>query len=271
MPKTTKDIKKEPQVTEKKVENKANSQKLTTKNCNLTQKTKVVTKLSKKILLNKTTYKKVVSLKQVSKNKKSIPQKANIEVLEYYDLPYRYNNTVVKILAQTPNTLFVYWDISDNDRKFYEEKYKKDFFQNTKPVLIIKNATMNYQFEIDINDFANSWYFHINDSMCDYVVELGRRPINHHITLPNNYLPITSSNNIETPNDHILIETLNNPILFKNVQTNKTYLKNVENLTVPNENGSLLSFVSTFYNKMYEGESLSFSTISLKNPSSTFK
>ena len=42
---------------------------------------------------------------------------------EYYDLPYFYGQTVVKILAQTPNTLFVYWDISEKDR----EKFKQEF------------------------------------------------------------------------------------------------------------------------------------------------
>ena len=35
---------------------------------------------------------------------------------------------------------------------------------------------MKYSFEIPINDFANSWYLHINDSKCHYRVELGRRP-----------------------------------------------------------------------------------------------
>ena len=38
-------------------------------------------------------------------------------ILEYYDLPYRYNETEVRVLAQTHQKLFVYWDISDNDRK----------------------------------------------------------------------------------------------------------------------------------------------------------
>ena len=49
-------------------------------------------------------------------------------------------------------------------------------FSKTKPVLIIHNETMNYSFEIEINDFANSWYLHVNDADCKYVIELGRRP-----------------------------------------------------------------------------------------------
>ncbi|MEI3434642.1 MAG: hypothetical protein V8R26_06685 [Clostridia bacterium] len=40
---------------------------------------------------------------------------------------------------------------------------------------------MNYTFEIEINDFANCWYFNINDEKCEYVVELGRRPKNNNI------------------------------------------------------------------------------------------
>ena len=63
--------------------------------------------------------------------KKASVEKAKpiISNVEYYDLPYRYNQTVVKILAQTPTNLFVYWDISDEDRNSYIEQYGEDFFQ----------------------------------------------------------------------------------------------------------------------------------------------
>ena len=64
------------------------------------------------------------------------------KILSFYffcSLPYRYNQTVVKILAQTPTTLFVYWDISDVDRINFIEKYGEDFFNKTKPILLIHN------------------------------------------------------------------------------------------------------------------------------------
>lgn len=98
------------------------------------------------------------------------------EVVEYYDLPYRYNETIVKILYQSPETLFVYWDIADSDRENYIKQYGENFFNITRPVLIVHNDTMGYSFEIPINDFANSWYLHVNDSKCNYRIELGRRP-----------------------------------------------------------------------------------------------
>ena len=55
--------------------------------------------------------------KEKNKNQKSKEVKSPEYLLEYYDLPYRYNETIVKILAQTPKKLFVYWDISDKDRR----------------------------------------------------------------------------------------------------------------------------------------------------------
>lgn len=157
-------------------------------------------KVKKDTITKKTTTKKSPS-KKVSIKKSNKKQDIKIDVLEYYDLPYRYNQTIVKVLAQTPKTLFVYWDISDNDRKSYIAQYGENFFENTKPVLIITNTTMNYTFEIEINDFANCWYFNINDEKCEYLVELGRRPKeNTNTFIPNNYMYVTSSNKIESPN-----------------------------------------------------------------------
>lgn len=63
-----------------------------------------------------TTKKKTTKSTATKKSKTSPSTKKQIEVLEYYDLPYRYNQTTVKLLAQTPNSLFVYWDISDDDK-----------------------------------------------------------------------------------------------------------------------------------------------------------
>ena len=118
---------------------------------------------------------KVSSSKKTTKPKKKSTPK--IDVVEYYDLPYRYNQTVVKVLAQTPNHLFIYWDISDEDRKHFEKLYGQNFFNVTRPILLVHNDTLDYCFEVPINDFANSWYLHVNDSKCDYRIELGRKPI----------------------------------------------------------------------------------------------
>ena len=193
---------------------KATAKKVVAKSA-IAKKSKVTTKKSVTTSTKKSTIKKIANKKQPA------------EIVEYYDLPYRYNETVVKILYQTPNTLFVYWDIADSDRENYINQYGENFFNITRPVLIIHNDTMKYSFEIPINDFANSWYLHINDSKCDYRVELGRRPNYYNADatkeieekIKTDYIYVSTSNEIESPNDHVLFPTNeNNTIKIRNVK-----------------------------------------------------
>lgn len=202
------------------------------------------------------------------------------KVVEYYDLPYRYNETIVKILYQTPDTLFVYWDIADSDREKYVKQYGENFFNTTRPVLMIHNNTMNYSFEIPINDFANSWYLHVNDSKCNYRVELGRRPIYSNKEIQENfktdYIYVSSSNEIESPNDHVLFNTnKNNTVKFKNVKNYQEKsislydiikhlpaMKRVQNIPYISE-----ELLKNLYSGIYENEDISLFE-RLTNPSS---
>ena len=208
---------------------------------------------------------KATSKKSTAKKSTKKAASSKINLLEYYDLPYRYNQTIVKVLAQTPKTLFVYWDVSDEDRKNYIKQYGEDFFNTTKPVLIIHNVTMNYTFEIEINDFANCWYFNINDEKCEYVVELGRRPKNNNISIPNNYLYVTSSNKIESPNGHVLFEKTQKTLYYRDVKTNKTYSKDVANLEFIKYFGRIYNLTS-LYKEIYKDENI----FNINNPTSTF-
>lgn len=204
-----------------------------------------------------------------------------IEILEYYDLPYRYNQTVVKVLAQTPTTLFIYWDISDNDRANFVKQYGEDFFNYTKPVLVIHNKTMHYSFEIEIDDFANSWYLHVNDSNCEYTVELGRRPKYYneerHINISNNYLYVTSSNVIDSPNDHVLFDKDLKTVYFKDVKTNIITSKDITSISFLRNMGriyNLYDLQSDFNKNSWINSDhwqLDLKNPSSSNPSSTFK
>ena len=233
---------------------------------------------NKPALETKTTSTKKATPKKAEK-KDSKPTIHNFSP-EYYDLPYKYNKTVVKILAQTPTNLFVYWEISDEDRKKLKEQYGEYFFEITKPVLVIHNLTMNYSFEIDINDFANSWYFHVNDSSCEYQIELGRRPI----PINYNYMPqydveksgpitpvqvpfvyISSSNELEAPNDHILFNN-KNKIYFRNVKTNQIIEKDVKDFPFIVKDNEFVN-IYELYKKLYKDE-ISDGKFDRMNPSS---
>ena len=201
------------------------------------------------------------SISKTSKNKKT-------NIIEYYDLPYRYNQTVVKVLAQTPNNLFIYWDISDKDRDNYKKQYGENFFENTKPILIVHNDTLNYTFEVDINDFANSWYLHINDSKCDYRIELGRRPITKLEKNENtDYIYISSSNEIESPNDHVLFNKNQNMVYFKNTKTGTVTNKKISaNISFMRNMGKIYN-ISDLYKAIYKDENIE-DIFDLSNPSS---
>ena len=220
--------KKATNVTSKVSKTKTAGKTATSKKTSATKITKA-TKATKTRAVKKTkTQKRTISSKILKFSSKTFTKAINKDelpfVLEYYDLPYKYNKTVIKALAQNPNTLFVYWEISGEDVQNFKEKYGENFFYTTRPVLIVHNLTDKYSFEIDINDFANNWYIHVNDTKCQYVIELGRRPKEGEVNnLPDNYLYVTSSNMIESPNDHVLFYDSEQyrEIRFKNIHTNK--------------------------------------------------
>ena len=212
-----------------------------------TSKTKKATKEP-----TKTTKKSTSTRKSTKKTKAESNSKAIVSHVEYYDLPYRYNETTVKILAQTPTTLFIYWDISDNDRKSFAEKYGEDFFNNTKPVLVVTNRTMNYSFEIDINDFANCWYLHVNDANCDYSVELGRRPKYMNMNI-DNYIYVSTSNDMEMPNNHILFDRLGKTVFFRNVKNNFVEEKQISSISFIKSIGKIYD-IYEIYQELYKDE-----------------
>ncbi len=194
-----------------------------------------------------------------AKSKKSKTNSAEIEILEYYDLPYKYGNTLVKLLAQTPKTLFVYWEISDLDIANYKEKYGDNFFFITKPILIVHNLTLDETYEVEINDFANCWYLNIENADCKYDIELARKFIQSPITKAakkNKYLFISKSNDLTAPNDHILLEKLVNFVTFRDVSTGEHIKKNIKSFKFLND-------LYEFYKNMYKDEILN-------NPSSNF-
>ena len=204
--------------------------------------------------------------KSSTKTTSATKTKNKIDIVEYYDLPYRYNQTTVKVLAQTPTNLFIYWDISDKDRKDFEKQYGDNFFETTKPILIIYNDTFGYHFEVEINDFANSWYLHVADSKCDYRIELGRRPIVKTEKLNTDYIHVTSSNKIESPNDRILFDNNQNMVYFRNVKTGKQTQKQITSISFIRNMGKIYH-IYDLYKAIYQDENIE-ELYNLSNPSS---
>lgn len=204
-----------------------------------------------------TTERKNTSRKSSSSAKRT-NSKSVASIIEYYDLPTTYNQTIVKLLFQTPKKLFVYWEISEADKQKYFNENGNDFFEKTIPYLLVKNKTKKYSFEVEINDFANSWYFDVPDSNCEYEVALIRK---NKVTEESTW--ITNSNELEVPNNRILFEQNRKEIFFKNIKTNAVVSKTVVNLQFINHLGNICN-ANSFYKRFYGEEDL----YALNNPSS---
>lgn len=301
MPRTAKDVKTNNSTSDKDKDVKKTTKKASANSSNLKKSTKKSTavkdkktsskkasvsgKVTKKATTKKTTTKKVAekkvtTKKATTKKASTVAKKSSAKssskvsklnekntILEYYDLPYRYNQTIVKILAQTPSTLFVYWDISDIDRTNFIEKYGDDFFNKTRPILLIHNKTKNNYSEVEINDFANSWYLRMQEPDCEYDIELGRRNIEN----PSQYIYVSSSNQLVSPNDHVLFdETDFTNIRFKNVKTGSISQKDFGSIRLMTSIGNIYNKkhkVYRFYNDLYKDEVLD-SNKMFYNPSS---
>ena len=257
--KVTKKVKDEVPAVEKKV--KKTTKKTVKK---IKEETPIVEKKVKKA--TKRTAKKVI------KEAEAIVEKATnkfIDIAEYYDLPFKYNKTVVKVLAQNPNTLFVYWEISDDDINELKKQYGEDVFYKTRPVLIIHNLTDNYSFEVNIDDFANNWYVHVNDTKCSYSAELGRRPNSMYKihdeknNIDTDFINISYSNTIEMPNDHVLFFNDGDKVYFKNIKTNKVRSTRINKNNIKNTKS-----IYKEYDLQEENNSIDFTNPSSGNPTS---
>ena len=256
---------------------KATNKKSSTKGTSKTSDKKPTSKKNAKTTDKKSSTKKTTKatdkknvakkISKVATKKSSVSKKTNkVEVVEYYDLPYRYNQTVVKVLAQTPTNLFIYWDISDKDRQNFENHYGEHFFENTRPVLIVHNNTLGYSFEVEINDFANSWYLHVGNSKCDYEIELGRRPIFKTEKLSDGYIFVANSNVIESPNDRILFDKNQKMVYFRNVKTGEITGKTINSVSFIKSIGQIYN-IYDLYKAIYQSENME-DYFDLNNPSS---
>ena len=286
MPKKTDELKKEEKAKDKSKKTLKNTEKISEKNSDEKSFLQIKNKsVQDKIIENiKNFISKVIELQEKVRNdekeekeekeKKEIEKNPKIQnnkyALEYYDLPYRYNETVVKILAQTPKRLFVYWDISDKDKQTYLNAFGEHFFEDTYPVLLVHNENKNYTTEVVINDFANSWYLNINDPRDKYTIQLGRKFKIHpqiyekledkKISLYNDYLFIVKSNKLEVPNDHILFEEFKPYVKYRNVKTHEEHVIDVTSTIYQKE-------IKKLYNKLYDGK-IEDEKFDMLNPSS---
>lgn len=181
---------------------------------------------------------------------------------EYFDIPYRYNETTIKLLFQNPTTLYVFWDVSDYDENQFINTYGIDTYNNSKLCLKLFNISKGYDFELNIDSFAKSWFINNVEPNCKYKVELLRK-------INNETIFISSSNTLQIPTD---IPCYNNDTFeFINRDTNKIeYTENINiainSLNSINPYNELIEF-NIEDNKIYNKKNIKYNLSN--NPSSS--
>lgn len=141
---------------------------------------------------------------------------------EYFDIPYRYNETTIKLLFQNPTTLYIFWDVADCEEQQFIDKYGIDAYNNSRLYLKLYNISKGYDFELNIDSFAKSWYINNVEPNCKYKVELFRK-------INNENLFITGSNMLKIPTD---TPCYNNDYGFEFINRDTNQVEFVENINV---------------------------------------
>jgi hypothetical protein len=138
---------------------------------------------------------------EVEKVQFTAVQEANTES-NRYNLPLRYGDNRIVILARDPWWLHAYWDISEQRINEVISSIAIEERQNLKWILRVYDITAvnnfngsnaNSFFNIDIHFEANNWYVNVNQPERDWCIEIG---------LMNPYgkfFPVARSNVIKTP------------------------------------------------------------------------
>ena len=126
---------------------------------------------------------------------------------EYYELPSKYNKTIVRLLVQSPTRMFVYWEIDEDSIKYFESM--KMNYSSAKPVLKVKNITMDYSYDIPIDPFTTSYYIDVKDPDCEYQVELGR-------VQNDTFVNLYTSNSATVPRNNPMFVGDSEEVVYKN-------------------------------------------------------
>lgn len=119
------------------------------------------------------------------------------------DIPPSYNDTRIALLVRDPYWLYTYWDINSEVKSKISQEYGD--FQKIALVLRVYDVTgidfnghnSNYYFDININNYTNSWYINVGNPNHSFCVDIG------FIKPDGSFYTIVRSNFVTTPRDNV--------------------------------------------------------------------
>ncbi len=88
------------------------------------------------------------------------------------ELPSEYGETRIVVQARDPHWAWAYWEFSSIEQKKLEVELGSFEYAHTEIFLKVFNKSLDYSFEIKLPEGCDNWYLSLNDSDCDYFVQL---------------------------------------------------------------------------------------------------
>jgi hypothetical protein len=101
--------------------------------------------------------------------------------------------TEIVLLIKNPFWLYTYWNIYEETVENFELINGKNSWNSSQPFLRVYNHSTNYMYDIQINDFANSWYIKVDNPNNHYSIKFGRK------FSCGKFIEIITSNTVLTP------------------------------------------------------------------------
>lgn len=114
------------------------------------------------------------------------------------EFPTSYGKNQVTLLVRDPDWLYAYWEITATAQSEFSKQYG-DAWNISKPTLRVYDVTDadTKHYDIQIQDYSNSWYIHVGKPNHTFFVDLGR-------VLPDgSFYCIARSNVVSTPSNSI--------------------------------------------------------------------
>ncbi|WP_214824365.1 DUF4912 domain-containing protein [Exiguobacterium algae] len=120
----------------------------------------------------------------------------------YWKLPDRYNRDFMHAVVQSPNAVYVCWEVSDLVKETLELQFMRPWEELPKAFRILDVTLLDYMsghsnrsYTFDLPEMTNSWFVRPLDPNTTYVFEFGIR------TMEGEFLPIVASSPLDTPRD----------------------------------------------------------------------
>ncbi|MCA0980619.1 MULTISPECIES: DUF4912 domain-containing protein [Exiguobacterium] len=118
----------------------------------------------------------------------------------YWQLPDRYNVDFLHAVVQSPNSVYVCWEVSDLVKETLELQFMRRWEELPKAFRILDVTLLDYasghanrSYTFDLPEMTNSWFVRPLDPNTTYVFEFGIR------TMEGEFLPIVASAPLDTP------------------------------------------------------------------------